>query len=1429
MKIRFILIALLGTILTAHGDWLVKTFSSPSRNVENLAVADEVIAAGGPIGTANIALADLVGFSTGESTGHFDVNHPVPGVPNTAATDNYAVKATGYLMVPVGGNYTFGLHTDDGVRLRIDGIDIIIDDGVHAPRDSAYATVFLSSGPHVIEWTWFNQFGGAVAEIFAAPGSFSAFDAAFELVGAEPGLVVEQTPVNPTPPVITQQPQPVTVQQGQNATFTVAATSDVAMQFQWFRDGVALAGKTSPSLTIQNVHPANSGYYSVAVSNVAGQVQSDRAQLRVDGFPFELWQGLVAYYPFNGNADDESGNGNHGVVSGATLATDRFGASAASYAFDATGTYPTWVGDRITTAQANGLPVGKQDFFVSAWVKIATNSPDWQIIFCNRSIGQFQLGISPFTGLTAAVEFYTGHDPLSPTCGSPRLNWVLDQWVNLQVSRVGNHLTLFRDGLIIAESDTTLGNDASVTDRLLEFGYRTVAAGHPLWGQLDDIRIYNRALTVEQAVTLFRSEAAGPIIQQQPSSVRAAEGTAATLNVLAAGVAPLHYIWFRAGAVISGATGPALEFSPLTRDNAGAYKVTVSNAFGVVSSAAASVEVIYRPEFTLLPLANSGLAGTTIELRAQAEGDPSPTYQWLFAGSPLVGQTSDTLTITNIQPSQAGLYAVVASNEVGSITSPPVRVVVRFAPRIVAEPLGVTVRESESFELLVSAVGEPSPTYQWSKDGDALPGETNEVFRVDWARVVNAGVYKVLASNPHGVAQSAPAVVVVRRYAPIITGLPGEARPSEGGELILSANVDAAPPFTTVQWLYEGFPLPSETNLLLRISQIRDREAGQYSLVASNEAGASTAQVNLSVAPSTNSLGLAVDADRILLWPMNGPRRWFHQTAATRDGSDAAQSGRIPGFGSSVLEVPVMGPGRLSFWWKTSCEADWDFAEMLLDGVRQGKLSGIRDWVTASFDVPAGLHRVGWRYAKDGSVDEGADAAWVDEVVWTPAEGVDLPTLLEVTMKEGGGYQVRAIAPTAGTLKIQSSVNLQSWEESLAGFAVNGVLRLQAPAGPANGYFRGLFDVLPPPDELTILTQPRSQDVVAGSSVSFSVNAASPQSISYQWYFDAAPMSGETGPVLQLADVSVAQSGDYYVRLRSGSQEVQSSTATLTVRSLNPLSGMVLIPAGSFTMGDTFNEGYSDELPTHTVFVSAFNMDRYEVTKALWDEVYQWAITHGYDFDFAGSGKAPNHPVQRVSWHDVVKWCNARSEKEGRLPAYYTSRARTTVYRTGRVDVLNDWVKWDRGYRLPTEAEWEKAARGGASGRRFSWGDTITHSQANYYSSSSYAYDISFTRGYHPSYANGGEPYTSPVGSFEANGYGLYDMAGNVWEWCWDWWGSYSSASVSDPRGPYANSGRVIRGGDWGGFVFCCRSAYRLDSGYPEDWNGLGGFRSVLP
>jgi formylglycine-generating enzyme required for sulfatase activity len=232
-----------------------------------------------------------------------------------------------------------------------------------------------------------------------------------------------------------------------------------------------------------------------------------------------------------------------------------------------------------------------------------------------------------------------------------------------------------------------------------------------------------------------------------------------------------------------------------------------------------------------------------------------------------------------------------------------------------------------------------------------------------------------------------------------------------------------------------------------------------------------------------------------------------------------------------------------------------------------------------------------------------------------------------------------------------------------------------------------------------------------------------------------------------------------------------------------PRPGLVRIPAGEFRMGDNL-DGMAHARPVHTVDVDEFFIDKYETTYALWKEVHDWAIARGYRFDNSGSngssGRGSHLPVTMVSWYDALKWLNARSEKEGRTPVYYTDDARTIVYREGRCDVANAQVAWNsNGYRLPTEAEWEKAARGGLPGKRYPWGDELGAGSAN---------------------ASMG--MTMTVGIYPPNGYGLHDMAGNVFEWVWDW-GSESQAygwavdGLQNPHGPDASDRgtRVRRGG----------------------------------
>jgi len=227
---------------------------------------------------------------------------------------------------------------------------------------------------------------------------------------------------------------------------------------------------------------------------------------------------------------------------------------------------------------------------------------------------------------------------------------------------------------------------------------------------------------------------------------------------------------------------------------------------------------------------------------------------------------------------------------------------------------------------------------------------------------------------------------------------------------------------------------------------------------------------------------------------------------------------------------------------------------------------------------------------------------------------------------------------------------------------------------------------------------------------------------------------------------------------------------------------MVRIEGGTFTMGSPANEAgrFDDEGPQHRVTVSTFYMSKYQVTRAEYESVMK---TNPSNF------KGANLPVEQVSWYNAVEYCNALSQREGLTPAYNIDKSRKDPDNKSGLDDLK-WIVTRNpnanGYRLPTEAEWEYACRAGTT-TPFNTGNNITTNQANY--DGNYPYNNNAKGTYREK--------TTPVGSFAPNPFGLYDMHGNVWEWCWDWYGNYKNEAQTNPTGAVSGAYRVIRGGGW--------------------------------
>jgi len=259
-------------------------------------------------------------------------------------------------------------------------------------------------------------------------------------------------------------------------------------------------------------------------------------------------------------------------------------------------------------------------------------------------------------------------------------------------------------------------------------------------------------------------------------------------------------------------------------------------------------------------------------------------------------------------------------------------------------------------------------------------------------------------------------------------------------------------------------------------------------------------------------------------------------------------------------------------------------------------------------------------------------------------------------------------------------------------------------------------------------------------------------------------------------------------------------TITLYAQSVN--YEMVRVPGGSFQMGSA-SGGENFERPVHTVTLSAFSIGKYEVTQALYESVMGYNPSR-----FKNYADSPNRPVENVTWYDAIEFCNKLSERERLQPVYTISgREPATGYPITYATVTPDWSK--NGYRLP--AQWEYAARGGNG----TPGDYV-------YSGSN---DVNTVAWYEGNSNNAPQV----VGTKTPNGLGLYDMSGNVWEWCWDRYGDYSSEAQTDPKGASSGSYRVRRGGGWNSSSTGARSAYRSYSNPNNGWNDNLGFRLVRP
>jgi formylglycine-generating enzyme required for sulfatase activity len=333
------------------------------------------------------------------------------------------------------------------------------------------------------------------------------------------------------------------------------------------------------------------------------------------------------------------------------------------------------------------------------------------------------------------------------------------------------------------------------------------------------------------------------------------------------------------------------------------------------------------------------------------------------------------------------------------------------------------------------------------------------------------------------------------------------------------------------------------------------------------------------------------------------------------------------------------------------------------------------------------------------------------------------------------------------------------------------------------------------PDELELISPlNNSVDVSINTSLSWNCRDSDGDNLTYDIYFgtnvNPLLLENDYSPTIFVPNAFEGNTQYWWKIVASDSEyETEGSVWTFTTGNAPEPVEMIFVQGGTFLMGDHFNEGQNDELPTHNVTVSSFYIGQYEVTQLQYESVMGNNPSYNY-------GVGDDNPVYYVSWYDAVEYCNALSEQEGFTPCYNLSTFECNFSANG--------------YRLPTEAEWEYAARGGInnldnykySGTTGNLGD-----YAWYLSNSAYQ--------------------TYEVGTKLPNQLSIYDMSGNVWEWCNDWYHPdfYDVSPSDNPTGPNNGTARVIRGGSRANNPEVCRVANRLNNGTINSGGRNIGFR----
>ncbi len=534
-------------------------------------------------------------------------------------------------------------------------------------------------------------------------------------------------------PAMTTQPLSQNVTAGANVTFTAAASGTPAPTYQWNKDGTAISGATSATLTLSAVQTSAAGTYTVVATNSVSAVTSTGAVLTVAAANFAP---AMTTQPLS-----------QGVTVGTTVTftAAASGAPTPTYQWKKDGTAISGATSATLTLSA------VQTSAAGTYTVVATNS-----VSAVTSTG----AVLTVTASNVAPAMTTQPLSQSVTAGAT---------VAFTAAASGTPTPTFqwkKDGTVISgATSATLTLSAVQTSAA---GTYTVVATNSV-----------SAATSAGAVLTVAAVTVAPTITTQPQSQGVTAGVNVTLTVAASGTPTPTYQWLKNGVTFSGATNATLILANAQLSTAGTYTVVATNSAGSATSNGAVLVVTAptaTPAMTTQPQSQSVLAGATVSFTAAASGTPTPTYQWQKNGAAISGATSASLNLTSVQTSAAGTYTVVATNSVGSVTSSGAVLTVASvssAPVITTQPLSQAAFSGSAVAIVAVVSGTPTPAYQWRKDGVIIPGGTNATLNLSNVQLADAGSYALTATNAFGsvITSFARLVVLVPKGNAITYGI----------------------------------------------------------------------------------------------------------------------------------------------------------------------------------------------------------------------------------------------------------------------------------------------------------------------------------------------------------------------------------------------------------------------------------------------------------------------------------------------------------------------------------------------------------------------------------------------------------------------------------------------------------------------------------